>query len=194
MSKKILGVTGYKQSGKDTFARVLIEERGYVNIKFADALKDMIRSVIRIQGVSEDEIEDMVEGGEKENYSKYLGGKSPRYAMQTLGTEWGRDIIGEDFWVNVTKNRILSTKGNVIITDMRFHNECDLIKELGGTTVRINRDGISDDEDTHPSEKNIPSLDVDREIVNNSSIYNLELEAFGLDLNTKKVYRYDNNS
>lgn len=156
---KLIGFTGSAGSGKSTASKALTSI-GWVNVKMAGPLKDMLRAI----GFTEDHIE----GDLKEVPSNMLSGKTPRYAMQTLGTEWGRDIIGPEFWINIAKRRIedqLSKGNSVVVDDVRFQNEADMIRSLGGSIVGIKgRGGING---SHVSEIGILS---DFNIMNDGSI------------------------
>jgi hypothetical protein len=157
---RLVGLIGRKGSGKDTAAAVLLDE-GYVNVKFAGALKDMIRCVLAYQGVDADTIERMIEGDLKEVPTEYLAGKTPRYAMQTLGTEWGRKLIDEGFWVGATMRRVKTLLGighRVVVTDVRFPNEDDEIVDAGGVSVGIQADWTKAVEGEHESEALIDAL------------------------------------
>ena len=62
--------------------------------------------------------------------------------MQTLGTEWGRNMIGPDVWVRLTMHRVddlLASGVNVIIDDVRFDNEAEAIRERDGQIVTLSR-------------------------------------------------------
>jgi hypothetical protein len=131
---RLVGLAGAAGSGKSTVTKFLVEEYGYEVIKFASVLKDMLRAM----GLTEDHIE----GHLKEVPCDLLEGKSPRHAMITLGTEWGRDLIGPDLWINLWRRRVqraLDFGNKVIVDDLRFANECKAIEDLGGTTIRIFR-------------------------------------------------------
>lgn len=157
---RLVGLIGRKGAGKDTAADLLLS-RGYQNVKFAGALKDMIRCVLAYQGVDATTIERMIEGDLKEVPTDYLAGRTPRYAMQTLGTEWGRKLIGEDFWVGATLLRIkafLTDNREVVVTDVRFHNEMDEIEEEGGVNYGVEADWIKPVEGEHESEALIDGL------------------------------------
>lgn len=132
---RLIALTGAAGSGKSTAANYLVEHHGYVRVRFAGPLKDMMRAI----GMAESEIE----GDEKETEFRYLGGKTPRYAMQTLGTEWGRNCMGEDFWVNLWRERTIG-HDRVVVDDCRFPNEAEVIHELGGKIIKITgRGGIA---------------------------------------------------
>lgn len=146
----LVGLIGHKGSGKDTAAEVY-GQYGYENLKFADPLKDMLRVIFRASGDSEDVIERRIDGDLKEEPCEALRGKTPRYAMQTLGTEWGRDMIGQDVWTN-----LLTMKARqfdmVVVTDVRFPNEVETVHELGGKVIEVYRP-LSDVDLSHPSEQ-----------------------------------------
>lgn len=132
---RMVALTGLAGSGKSTATRYLVERHGYTLVKFAGPLKDMMRAI----GFDDEEIE----GGLKETPLEMLCGKTPRHAMQTLGTEWGRNCIGEDFWVNVWRMQAAQHK-RVVVDDCRFPNEADAIRKLGGMIIKLDgRGGIA---------------------------------------------------
>ncbi len=168
-TKHLIGLTGRKGSGKDTMAQILTD-RGYENLKFAGALKGMISFLLRYQGVDEETIDRMVEGDLKEVPTPYLQGKTPRWAMQSLGTEWGRELIGDSLWVDATMTRA-ATFERVVITDMRFPNECQAVVDADGASIRINPVGVDQDtSDLHESEAHIDHLPVDHVFDNDKSL------------------------
>jgi hypothetical protein len=163
----LLGLVGRKGSGKDTAAELLLAQ-GYQNVKFAGALKEMIRTLLAYQGVDESTIERMVEGDLKEVATDYLGGHTPRFAMQTLGTEWGRDLIGKNFWVGTAMRRAEGRPS--VVTDVRFPNEVAAVENAGGTNVGVEADWIKPIAGEHESEALIDGivagLPADKKLVN----------------------------
>lgn len=89
---------------------------------------------------------------------------SPRRFMQTLGTEWGRDHMGKNFWVNITE-RLIRRSGKAVITDTRFKNEVEAVKALGGVVVKIHRAGLKADT-SHSSESGVEDLPFDYRVIN----------------------------
>jgi hypothetical protein len=165
----VIGLTGRKGSGKDTAASVLVRDYGFGLVKFADPLKNMLSALFAYQGASEDEIYRMLEGDLKEVGVDYLQGKTPREAMQTIGTEWGRNLIGENIWTDAAKRRIALCH-DAIVTDLRFPNELRILRELGAITVRIVRPSLyANSFSAHPSEQFIDEMEVDAEIINDGS-------------------------
>jgi hypothetical protein len=135
----IIGIAGYAGSGKSTVADILVREHGFERIKFADGLKDMLRAL----GLSE----GWIEGELKEQPCPLFLGHTPRHAMQTLGTEWGRACIGEDFWVKYWTMRVkgrLNTSGasRIVVDDVRYPNELEAVEALSGRLWWISRPGV----------------------------------------------------
>lgn len=132
----LVGIAGKAGSGKSTAAQVLMDA-GWKRIKFADPLKNMLRAL----GLSEDHIE----GDLKTVPCDMLGGRTPRHAMQTLGTEWGRNLIAPTLWIDAARSDIkaaLSAGHRVVVDDLRFDNEADTIRALGGVVLGLERAGV----------------------------------------------------
>jgi hypothetical protein len=139
--QRIVAFAGLAGSGKSTAARYLIEQHGFERGKFATGLKEMTRAYLRVRQVDETTIERMIEGDLKEVPHPALEGRTPRYFMQRLGTEFGRDLIAVDVWVNTEKDRIAGMP-RVVFDDARFPNEFAMIKDLGGIIVEVKRQGL----------------------------------------------------
>lgn len=155
---KLIGLTGPAGSGKSTVAKHLVEYENFRLVKFAGPLKAMTRTLFEEMGADSENRWRFIEGDLKELRLGWLGGHSPRHAMQTLGTEWGRKCMGEDFWVNVAKNRIVSEfeadpTACLVFDDVRFENEAAMIRKMGGHIVHIaGRGGLAG---SHESESGV---------------------------------------
>lgn len=140
MKKKLIGLCGLAESGKSTAARLL----GGEVISFAKPLKDMLATF----GLTDAQLY----GDQKFEPCDLLGGKTPRHAMQTLGTEWGREAIYPSIWTDAWKRRVLASESSVVICDdVRFGNEVELIRSMGGVVIAIQRDAAGR-AGSHPSE------------------------------------------
>ena len=64
---------------------------------------------------------------------------TPRWVLQYWGTEVGRRSFHNDIWVSAVENQLRNIQDDVVITDCRFKNEVDAIKNAGGTTIRVER-------------------------------------------------------
>ena len=167
-----------KQSGKSEVASVL-NQRGYWTVKFAKPLKDMLRVLLTNLGVLPTDIERMVEGDLKEQVIPGVG-VTPRFLMETIGTKWGRETVNTEFWVKVAETKtqgLLNAVVPVVIDDMRFPNEYEMVKRLGGTTVRIVRPGRTPKE---LSEGHLEGFDFDATIVNDGTLQALHDAAGNL--------------
>tara|TARA_R110000796_G_scaffold1672_8_gene6909 strand:- start:141 stop:758 length:618 start_codon:yes stop_codon:yes gene_type:complete len=107
----------------------------YQNKKFAGILKDITCKLI---GCNVSQLEDR-EFKEAE-LGREWNGLTPRKILQLLGTEAGRQIIHPNIWVNALFANF-ATNSKWIVTDVRFPNEANIIKEKGGIMIRINRPG-----------------------------------------------------
>lgn len=137
---RVLALCGKAGSGKSEAARYLIRNHSYQNGKFARALKEMLRAFLRYRGVDEATIERMIEGDLKELPSPWLNGRSPRQFMQFLGTEFGREKIHKDLWVDTEMDHIKSWS-KVVFDDARFPNEVEAIRAVGGILIEVKRPG-----------------------------------------------------
>lgn len=162
----MIAFTGLKGSGKDTAAAVF-EQNGHAHLKFADGIKEMLRALMVYQGADPAEIERYLEGDLKGSPCPWLGNRTPRHAMQKLGTEWGRMMMGSDFWVSTVRHRIdYMSYDRVVISDVRFPNECDFVESHRGRVYRVDR-GF-ENHDPHPSETEILNLPVADSLFNNA--------------------------
>ncbi len=159
--RTIVAFTGPKGCGKSTAAKILIERYNFKRHYFAKPLKEMIKCL----GLTEEH----VNGSLKEVPCKELDGKTPRWAMQSLGTEWARKLISPNLWVNAWKNT-LPEEFDVVCDDLRFPNELKVLSELGGVVIEVVRPGFERDQ-SHESEAH--SLPYNYQIENDGSLEDL---------------------
>jgi len=173
---RVVGVTGSAGCGKSEVARYL-EGVGFRPVRMSYPLKRMLAAYYETQGLSAKEIERRIEGDLKEVPDPLLNGKTPRHAMQTLGTEWGRDCIHEDFWVDAWKRRVAQSPQSVICEDIRFDNEADAVKEIGGQVYHVIAKNNRRKTSTHVSEGGVSSSKITGCILNTSTIPDLHSEV-----------------
>lgn len=150
----VIGLAGPAGSGKSAAASILYRRYRFERLRFAAPLKSAMRALLSELGVSPIRVERMIEGDLKECPVPELSHRSPRYAMQTLGTEWGRDIMAPDFWAAPQGARAatMAAEGRrVVFEDVRFANEAAAVRAARGVVVLITGRGISMTGD-HPSE------------------------------------------
>lgn len=156
MLPRLIGITGLAGSGKDTLADALVYDRGAEKYNFALPIKHALNAMF---GWTMEQWDDRIW---KETKIAWLG-KSPRQCAQTLGTEWGRDLVHPDLWMLIAEDRYLKYRqdhsgGPFIIPDVRFENEVDMIHRNGGIVVKISRLGVNA-VSAHVSEKGIEEVD-----------------------------------
>jgi dephospho-CoA kinase len=186
----IIGLCGEKQSGKDTVAAYLIKHYEFERRAFADPLK---RSVAALLGIPYHEVDlhkndatvhislgyhNTVVSEDAQAAFPHLSSWSPivepltfRSFLQRYGTESHRDVFGEDFWVDQT----LPINGyypgrKIVLTDVRFENEAERVRQIGGSVVRIYRSQTLN-KDSHPSENY--DFPVDHILYNNDGLNEL---------------------
>ena len=117
-----------------------------------------------------------VEGKLKEVPCDLLGGQTPRYAMITLGTEWGRQMINPNLWVNAAMHRVSGFKSSdpVVFDDCRFANEAQSIRDRGGYIIRVHRPDVSGSHHDHVSESEQDGIMNDYTIRNEGNIPDLK--------------------
>lgn len=139
----IIGVTGFIGSGKDTIADYLCTFHGFKRLSFAASLKDAISSIFGWdRELLEGTTKSSREWREKPDqwWSERLGREiSPRWILQYWGTEVCRNGFHQDIWVASVENKLRQAEDNIVLTDCRFRNEVDAIKNAGGITIRVSR-------------------------------------------------------
>jgi len=140
---KLIGFLAISRSGKDTCADHLVQNYGYTKMSFAEPLKKMCAIAFGFN-------QEQLHGDLKEVVDESWG-ITPRLALQYLGTDvFRKDItkivpnIGDNFWINCFKvNYFIELQKNpdfkCVISDVRFQNEVDLIKTLGGVVIKLER-------------------------------------------------------
>lgn len=206
----IVGIKGFKGSGKDTVASMIsyilhngimkatydkwlfFHKNGFVEnneiiIHFADKLKDDIsefcgidRKLLDRQDIKEENyynfktgivstnIKDadvVIDDIDKFDYDNlapllFLYNNNISIKIRVLLQYYGTNIIRNHFWIEAficyTINKafdIRNSKGQCIIADARFDNECEAIKQCGGMIIRIDRKSSNDNHDSHESEQ-----------------------------------------
>ncbi|APT31945.1 hypothetical protein MCBMB27_02654 [Methylobacterium phyllosphaerae] len=155
----IIALSGRAGCGKSTAAAYLVERHGFARVRFAGPLKAMLRAYLAEIGLGPEAIEALIEGDRKEKPSPVLAGRSPRYAMQHLGTAWGRELMGPDFWTRAWEEAVERAfeRGalGVVAEDCRFENEAAAVRAVGGSVLRIERPGLPAIAGGHVSESGI---------------------------------------
>ena len=154
----MIGLSGVAQSGKSSVAHILKSKYGFKEYSFAEGVYE---SLYRLDPVIL--IQDTVTGaytyprlrGLVDELGWFEAKKFPmvRELLQKMGTECGREIHGENVWVDRTIRKIydeigvehgwdgtlVHISGDVVIPDVRFDNEAREIQEHNGYVIEVDR-------------------------------------------------------
>ena len=162
----LIGLTGYAGSGKDT-VRAMLEREGFVGLAFAEPIRSMLRELLTSCGIDDEYID---ERALKETIIPELG-VSYRHMAQSLGTEWGRNLR-RDFWMRLAGAYMADQQDagetHFVVSDVRFDNEANWIRNKGGQVWRIHRDGLASVR-PHVSESGVDGIKPSRTIHNNGT-------------------------
>lgn len=164
----LIGIAGRARSGKDTVANFIVAAIGGYRYSFADPIRAMLAPL----GVN---MSDPYWQARKEEPIPALG-VSPRRMMQTLGTEWGRQLINPDLWLIMAHQRLLQNGPGMVISDVRFDNEAAWIRKHGGRIIHVIRPETKAVE-AHASEDGIEMQDTDARLFNSGTLEELQLSV-----------------
>lgn len=171
----LLGLSGKIGSGKDTFAQLLEEHMEYCKLKsFAYKLKYICAFLTGTELATQ--FTQIGKNVFLEEWGMTIG-----EMQQKVGTEGMRDGVHPETWI-LSLFADYDPKENWIITDVRFVNEAEAIKERGGYVIRINGDPAnirmhSKRDLTHPSETSLDNYRFDYVINNEPPLENLKRQV-----------------
>lgn len=170
-SPPLIGLTGAAGAGKTSLAMHLEARHGFERFAFADPILAMLLALCNEAGIESGWATERIF---KEAPMPVLG-VSYRRMAQTLGTEWGRQMLGADLWIRVAQQRLDNARlhgAPVVVSDVRFPNEADWIRQQGGVIVRLVRSGTLKVA-PHQSEDHSAGLAVEYTLLNNGSLQRL---------------------
>lgn len=208
----IIGISGLAGSGKSLAAKYLKDYYSMIDIAFADPLKRIVRDIFDF---SEEQLWGPSEMRNKPDprYPRPDGTfLTPRMALQQLGTEFGRNCY-PNVWIDYALRLAKTASENpakfdydkklglypsdrssnpirgVVISDLRFKNEVDVLNQSGASLIRLKRDqaGLKGEAGLHSSEAEqltIPDSSFNFIVVNNGDLGDLyhELRNVMLDV------------
>jgi hypothetical protein len=167
----IIGITGYARHGKNTIGDILVNNYGFKQSGFADKVKE---SALAINPYIDNNLRlcDYV-NKYGWDYAK-TNNLEVRRLLQYIGTEMGRNLLGDNIWIDTLFNSINLDENNVI-TDVRFPDEANAIREHNGQVWKVFmpfcNSGISS---SHSSENSVDKIEADIFILNSGTIKELE--------------------
>lgn len=106
-------------------------------------------------------------------------GKSPRQMMQTLGTEWGRELVDKDLWLTLAKNKLYQQGRGMVVADVRFENESAFVRNMGGIVLHVEREQAAA-VNAHASESKLIQDPSDYVIDNSGTLEDLQARLVAL--------------
>jgi hypothetical protein len=163
------------QMGKSTTSQFLTEGLGFSLVKFAGPVKAVTAVFLTEMGVPEPWLPDFLEGHLKEASLADYGFEAltSRKIQQVMGTEAGRKALDANLWTTIAARKvrkILDAGGRVVIDDMRFPNEYDLIKAMGGETWCIYNPRVEIAVSDHPSEGLLDNHAFNKALINDATL------------------------
>lgn len=163
----ILVLSAPKRSGKDEVANILKKHFGYQRIAFADPLRVLCAKTFELplDHFTDDAQKDLpfefpvtVSITDMSRLAMFTNANSdqrsellkkgigltfgtPREILQIVGTDLVRACVDENYFITLALDNIFNATGNIVITDARTSAERSAIKALGGTLIRIKREG-----------------------------------------------------
>lgn len=181
----LIGFSGKKGSGKSYFADYLVNNKLFIKLSFASPLKEITKILFNL---SDEDVKDPI----KKELINPKFNASPRELMQWLGTDIMREEFNKKFnysgsiWIDNVKDKVktlLDNNKDVVIDDVRFQNEVDMIHSLGGIVINLHNDldnTLNNSTSTHSSENQ--KLTFNYEFVNDKSYSNTYDIYLNLDL------------
>lgn len=159
----VIAFCGRRRSGKSLATNLIVDAypQYFMSYAFADPIKAACREIFGWD-------EERLYGDQKEEIDEVFG-VSSRYAQQTLGTEWGRMTIYDEIWVLAAEQRILQNYNNgfhTVIGDLRFDNEAEKIRSLGGVVVEVYNPAVEDNQYSGHDSENGLTIEPDYTIFN----------------------------
>lgn len=164
----LVGIGGYAQSGKDTAAQTLVSD-GFNRVGFADPMREMLAALNPIV-LGPLRYRDLLEEFGYEESKRMF--PEFRRLLQCLGTEAGRQVLGQNIWVDTALGSMIAGE-DYVVSDVRFPNEVAGIRDSGGLTLWVSRPGVGPLND-HASETSVSVDDFDVEIKNDGTPADLE--------------------
>ena len=181
----LIGFSGKKGSGKSFFADYLVNNKLFIKLSFASPLKEITKILFNL---SDEDVKDPI----KKELINPKFNASPRELMQWLGTDIMREEFNKKFdysgsiWIDSVKDKVktlLDNNKDVVIDDVRFQNEVDMIHSLGGIVINLRNDldnTLNNSTSNHSSENQ--KLTFNYEFVNDKSYSNTYDIYLNLDL------------
>jgi len=187
MTRSIIGLVGLIGSGKGTVSDYLVNNYGFITESYAKSVKDCVSSIFGwprhlLEGDTQESRVFREQVDEWWSYALDIPNFTPRYMLQQFGTDIMREHFNREIWIHSVRKRILSSENNIVISDVRFPNEYNMIKDMGGSVILIKRGtdpqwlkdyvnlGIKPPDNIHESEYSWTTMDYNYIVYNDGNL------------------------
>jgi hypothetical protein len=143
VAPRVIAVTApSRRSGKGTISSLLVRDYGYTQFSFALPIKTMFIALCMHAEIPQSLYPRILDGDLKEAALPEVGWLSLRSFAEGVGTSWGRNMVDPDLWVNIGCSKIEKMLGKgqrVVMDDVRFVNEANVARSLGGEVWSVVR-------------------------------------------------------
>lgn len=184
---RVIGLTGLKRSGKNTVAQIIAEQNDNLFVREASLAAPLKIAGAKLLGI-EGDAAALLEFADEFKEHGWInwgcdglypeGEMSGREFYQRIGTEAGRDIHGEDVWVEHLFRTYWADPCDIfVVTDVRFENEAYALRNAMGAEIwHVHRPGL-DTTDQHPSEAGVSNNLITHFIDNSGTLDDLREEV-----------------
>lgn len=196
MSKVLVGISGWKGSGKDTAADFLIEECGYQRLAFADILKEMVSEQygVPLSYFHDNSMKEVGLPNLPVKTADKFTGMIHRFMIKEFANIEGKDglfwtpralailegsikrSVRSDYWVKRVLDSAMEAAGDkFVVSDLRYKTELQQLGDygkLGFVSCRVHRFDESPSDD--PSERDLDDAPHDYNIDNKTSILDFQ--------------------
>jgi hypothetical protein len=172
MKPTVIGIVGNIGAGKDEICNYLRDAHSFIKVGFSDPIYELLwemnPTIDLAVGTAkyEDLVVDHGIDKVKRNFPEI------RRWLQLIGTEYGRNVFGQDCWIRALDARIKDSP-LVAVRDVRFENEIDYIRSRGGFVVWVQSNRAPERDTSHTSEKLVFADHADYTVQNNGTLVEL---------------------